>query len=155
MVDAPQWCNENFSTRLKSLCAFYKHGGMIPVVQPKPDTPYQEDWHGSQRQAGHWLQPGSFWGTPAERAACQQRWSLTSVSLRLTNGISDLEASSAKGLLAGVFVCKIGMLMRPSNGFFYALHSGNCCWQKGRKKSTFAGEEKHFYCSEFVPDVRH
>lgn len=60
-------------------------------------------------------------------------------------GISDLQVSFAKVLLAEDFVCKIVMLMRPSDGFFFlnALYSGNFCWQKGRKKSTLSPGRKN------------
>lgn len=95
---------------------------MIPVGQPKLDThwlPLTRKTGMAARGRQSLATARKLLGSPAERAACRQRWSLTSVSLRLTNGISDLEASSAKGLLAEVFVCKIGMLMRPSNGFFF------------------------------------
>lgn len=78
--------------------------------------PGRQSW---QPEAGWLLDTArKFLETPAERVECRPRWSLTSVSPRLTSGISDLQASSAKVLLAEGFVCKIGMLMRPSSGFF-------------------------------------
>lgn len=65
-------------------------------------------------------------------------------------GISDLQVSFAKVLLAEDFVCKIVMLMRPSDGFFFKCP---ILWKlllaEGKEEIySFPREEKCFYCSE-------
>lgn len=125
---------------------------MVSVVQPNSDShrlpptlPERIAWQ---------LEVGEVAGYSQEaprvpsRASCMSPEVVTHICVTKAYkcGISDLQVSFAKVLLAEVFVCKIVMLMRPSDGFFffkYPILSGNFCWQKGRKKSTLSPGRKN------------
>lgn len=137
---------------------------MVSVVQPNSDShrlpptlPERIAWQ---------LEVGEVAGYSQEaprvpsRASCMSPEVVTHICVTkaYTCGISDLQVSFAKVLLAEVFVCKIVMLMRPSDGFFFlnTLYSlETSVGRRGGRNLLFPQGGKMFRLSEFVLLLRH